>query len=401
MTRDFDIVLFGATGFTGALTAIALAESAEVKGGLRFALAGRNRAKLEAVAARCGSPAIEVVDATDDAALLALARRSRVIATTVGPYLLHGLPLATACAAAGTHYADLTGEPPFIRQNIDANHRIARDSGARLVHCCGFDSIPSDLGTLLLQDHASENGGACDVVRFTLMAARGGMSGGTAQTLLTIMTAASKDAKVRKVMGDPYSLVPDGPRGVDRGDRFGVHHDDDVSAWVGPFFMGPVNSRVVRRSHHLLGEPWGKSFSYSEQMRTGRGVTGYATARAVQAGLGAMVGVAATGAGRAILSKVLPVSGDGPDENARNSGFFTAHVHGHRASDGAHFRSVVKGHKDPGYGGTAIMFSQSALCLAVSDLGSAGGVTTPAAAMGAPLIARLQQQGMEFSVSRL
>jgi len=401
MNRDFDIVLFGATGFTGALTATALAESAEVKGGLRLALAGRNRSKLEAVAARCGSPAIEVVDATDAAALLALAKRSRVIATTVGPYLLHGLPLATACAAAGTHYADLTGEPPFIRQNIDANHRIARDSGARLVHCCGFDSIPSDLGTLLLQDHASDNGGACDIVRFTLMAARGGVSGGTAQSLLAIMNAASKDAKLRKVMADPYSLVPDGPRGVDRGDNFSVRHDDDVGAWVGPFFMGPVNSRVVRRSHHLKGECWGKSFSYAEQMRTGRGAGGYAAARALQLGLGGLVGVAATGPGRALLDKVLPASGEGPDEKARNSGFFTAHVHGHRTSDGAHFRSVVKGHKDPGYGGTAVMLSQSALCLATSDLGSAGGVTTPAAAMGAQLTARLQQQGMEFSVSRL
>ncbi len=401
MSRDYDIVLFGATGFTGALTAIAIAESDEVKGGLRFAIAGRNRAKLEAVALTCGNPAIEVVDATDDVALRALAERSVMIVTTVGPYLRHGLPLTKACAAAGTHYADLTGEAPFIRRSIDANHVVAAKTGARITHCCGFDSIPSDLGAFQLQSAAIADGGACDVVRYTMMAASGGVSGGTAHSLLEIMEAASSDPGARRALQDPYSLVPDGVRGPDRGEGFGVRFDDDVDGWVGPFFMGPINTRVVRRSNHLLGQRYGNAFSYREQMRTGHGVTGYLGARGLQLGLGAMMGVAATSPGRALLDKVMPAAGTGPDEKSRETGFFTAHLHGHRSSDGAHFKSVVKGFKDPGYGGTAIMLAQSALCLATDTLDSAGGVTTPAAAMGEHLLRRLQRARMEFSVQRV
>jgi short subunit dehydrogenase-like uncharacterized protein len=401
MSRDYDIVLIGATGFTGRLTALDIANSAEVKSGLRFAIAGRNAAKLAAVAAVCGNPRIEVVDANDEVALRSLAERSAVIVTTVGPYLQHGLPLATACAKAGTHYADLTGEPPFIRKSIDANHDTATASGARVVHCCGFDSIPSDLGTLLLQEAAIADGGACDIVRYTMMAARGGVSGGTAHSLLGVMTAAAKDPAVRLTMRDPYSLVPHGVRGKDRGEGFSVRFDEDVNSWVGPFFMAPINTRVVRRSNHLLGQRYGDDFSYREQMRTGRGLAGRAAAKAMQLGLGVMVGVAATRAGRVLLDKVLPSPGTGPNEAARESGFFSAHLHGHRSKDGAHFHAVVKGNKDPGYGGTSIMLSQSALCLASDKLTSPGGVTTPAAAMGTPLIERLRAQGMQLSVTQV
>ena len=401
MSRDYDIVLFGATGFTGALTAIAIANSDEVKSGLRFAIAGRNREKLEAVAKTCGTPAIEVVDATDDKALRLLAEKAGVIVTTVGPYLRHGLPLAKACAAAGTHYADLTGEPPFVRNSIDVNHATATETGARLVHCCGFDSIPSDLGTFILQEAATADGGPCDVVRYTLMAARGGVSGGTAQSMVAIMQAAASDPNARATMKDPYSLVPGGVRGKDRGEGFSVRFDDDVDGWVGPFFMAPINTRIVRRSNHLLGQRYGDDFRYREQMRTGRGLKGHAAAKALQLGLGAMMGVAATGPGRALMGKVLPASGTGPNEAAREAGFFTAHLHGHRTRDGAHFSAVVKGHKDPGYGGTTIMLSQSALCLAADTLTSSGGVTTPAAAMGDHLVTRLRAQGMELSAKRL
>ena len=401
MSRDYDIVLFGATGFTGALTAIEIANSDEVKSGLRFAIAGRNQEKLEAVAKTCGNPPIEIVDATDEKALRALAEKTGVIVTTVGPYLRHGLPLTKACAAAGTHYADLTGEPPFIRNSIDANHVVAKETGARIVHCCGFDSIPSDLGTLVLQEAAIADGGPCDVVRYTLMAARGGVSGGTAQSMLEIMQAAAKDPAARKAMSDPYSLVPDGVRGKDRGEGFSVRYDDDVKGWVGPFFMAPINTRIVRRSNHLLGQKYGDDFRYREQMRTGRGLKGRAAAKGLQLGLGAMMATMSTGPGRAIASKVLPSSGTGPNEAAREAGFFTAQVHGHRTSDGAHFEAVVKGHKDPGYGGTAIMLSHSALCLAADTLHSDGGVTTPAAAMGDKLVARLRAAGMELSARRV
>ena len=401
--RDFDIVLFGATGFTGALVGQALANTAPA--GLRWAVAGRNREKLEATVAGWGKAgegvACLVVDAGDTAALRALAARTSVVVTTVGPYLRLGLPLVMACAEAGTHYADLTGEPPFIRRSIDAAHAIAKASGARIVHCCGFDSIPSDLGTRVLQERAIVDGGPCDVVRFTLVALSGGFSGGTAHSLLGVVEAAASDPLARKVLKDPYSLVPDGPRGPDRGDAFAVSFDDDVKGWVGPFVMGSINTRVVRRSNHLLGQRSGDAFSYLEQQRFGGGTKGRLMAHGVHLGLGAVVGVAASSPGRALLGKVFPAPGTGPSEHSREHGFFTAHIHGRRTSDGAHYRVVVTGHKDPGYAGTAIMLSQSGLCLASDDLDSLGGVTTPAAAMGPALVARLQQQGMGFAVERL
>ena len=402
-SREFDIVLFGATGFTGALVGKALTNTAPA--GLRWAVAGRNRQKLEDTVKSWGSAAsgVEciVVDANDDAALRSLAARTTVVVTTVGPYLRLGLPLVMACAEAGTHYADLTGEPPFIRRSIDAAHAIAKTSGARIVHCCGFDSIPSDLGTRFLQERAIADGGPCDLVRFTLVAISGGFSGGTAHSLLGVVEAAAADPLARKVLKDPYSLVPDGPRGPDRGDAFAVSFDDDVKGWVGPFVMGSINTRVVRRSNHLLAQRYGDAFSYLEQQRFGSGVKGRLLAHGVQLGLGAVVAAAASGPGRALLGTVFPAPGTGPSEQSRDNGFFTAHLHGRRTSDGAHYKAIVAGHKDPGYAGTAIMLSQSALCLAKDDLDSPGGVTTPAAAMGLTLVARLQAQGMGFSVERL
>lgn len=403
MPRDFDLVLFGATGFTGALTAQAIVDSDEFKAGtLRFALAGRNADKLAAVATRLGGTSplpVVVVDAADDAGLRGLAERSGAIVTTVGPYLRHGLPLVKACAAAGTHYADLTGEPPFIVRSIAAAHDVAVGTGARITHCCGFDSIPSDLGTLLLQDAAIADGGPCDVVRFTLKAARGGVSGGTAHSLLDIMAAVAVDEQARVAMTDPFSLVPAGaPHGAVPDDS--AHVDDDIGAWVAPFFMAPINARVVRRSNALLAQRYGDGFGYAEQLRTGRGIGGALGAHVVQAALTTTMATASTAIGRTILAKLLPAPGEGPDEKARDAGFFSAELHGHRRRDGAHFTATVKGQKDPGYGGTAIMLSQAALCLATDPLTSSGGVTTPAAAMGQVLISRLQRQGMTFTVSR-
>ena len=286
-------------------------------------------------------------------------------------------------------------------KDIDAAHANAKTRGARIVHCCGFDSIPSDLGTRFMQERAIADGGPCDLVRFTLVAISGGFSGGTAHSLLGVVEAAAADPLARKVLKDPYSLVPDGPRGPDRGDAFAVSFDDDVKGWVGPFVMGSINTRVVRRSNHLLAQRYGDAFSYLEQQRFGSGVKGRLLAHGVQLGLGAVVAAAASGPGRALLGTVFPAPGTGPSEQSRDNGFFTAHLHGRRTSDGAHYKAIVAGHKDPGYAGTAIMLSQSALCLAKDDLDSPGGVTTPAAAMGLTLVARLQAQGMGFSVERL
>lgn len=409
MSREYDITLFGATGFTGKLVAEALAQSDDVKDGrVRLALAGRNQSKLEGVRASLPADiqkkvAIEVADSKDAAALATLAEKSKVICTTVGPYLRYGQALVAACAEAGTHYCDLTGEPPFIRHSIDLHHERAQQTGARIVHCCGFDSIPSDIGTRMLQEHAIANhGGPCTKVRFYMGRVSGGFSGGTAHSLLEVMEQA-KEKEVRRIMSDPYSLVPDGKRGPDKRDRFDVKYDDVVDGWVGPFLMGPVNERVVRRTNHLLDYRYSDTFSYREAMRTGRSFKSRMTASGIKAGLGAVVGMGAFGPTRKLLEKMLPAPGEGPDEAARERGFFEVHIHGW-IDDGTHLEAFVRGEKDPGYGETAIMLSQSALCLADTDALdgrddlSGPGVTTPGAAMGPVLEERLRAQGMTFEM---
>ena len=403
-TRDLDLVICGATGFTGRYVVDALNDSPELPG-LRVALAGRRREALAACAARLTKATVPVeivvVDASDEAGLRAMAARTTAVLTTVGPYLQHGLPLVRACAEAGTHCIDLTGEPPFIKKSIDTLHTTAKASGARIVHGGGFDSVPSDLGTLLLQETAIADGGPCDDVVFTLMRARGGFSGGTAHSLLGVIDAAAKDPDARAALRDPYAFVPTEARGSDRGDRFDVKVDEDIGGVVGPFIMGPINTRVVRRSNHLLGERYGRDFRYREQMRFGRGLKGRLAAHGVRLALGGVVGIGATSPGRALLAKVFPAPGTGPSEASVRTGMFEAHLHGRRRADGAHYQATVRAERDPGYGGTSIMIVEGALRLAKDrDLGEAG-VSTPAAALGLPLVERLRRRGFIFSAARV
>jgi short subunit dehydrogenase-like uncharacterized protein len=257
--RPYDIVLFGATGFTGRLVADYLNTVPQ----LRWAIAGRNRSKLEALrnelarlVPRAEPLPVLIADSADAAALADVAGSTRVVCTTVGPYDIHGEPLVAACVKAGTDYCDLTGETPFIRRMVDTYHDAARASGARIVHCCGFDSIPSDLGTHVLQQSFNEHHGQpATRVRFELVRASGGFSGGTVASLLNVVQQATNPA-VRRVLADPYSLNPAGERhGPDGGDRVAPHRDPRSGRWLGPFLMGPINTRIVRRSHALLGRP--------------------------------------------------------------------------------------------------------------------------------------------------
>ncbi len=408
-SRTFDLLVFGSTGFTGRFVIDALRESDEAKAGLRIGLVGRNASKLEGMKDRlCADGAVQddavsviVKDSGDADGLDDVVKDARVVLTTVGPYLSVGKPLVAACAKAGTHYVDLTGEPPFIRHSIDKHHTEAQASGARIVHCCGFDSIPSDLGALVLQHAAIDDGGPCERVVYTMMAASGGFSGGTAHSLLSVVELAASDKDARRIMSDPYSLVPDGPRGPDKGERFDIGIDKDIGAVVGPFVMGPINTRVVRRSNALMGHRYGENFSYAEQMRCGRGLKGHLVGNGIRFALGAVLGLGASSAGRSILKRVFPAQGAGPSDDAVAKGFFAGELHGHRR-DGAHFRAKVKHRKDPGYGGTADMIVESALRLLddESTLGLAG-VTTPAAALGMPLVERLRRRGMTFAAERV
>jgi short subunit dehydrogenase-like uncharacterized protein len=398
--REFDWMLFGATGFTGKLVGEYLAKK---RSGSRCAIAGRSRDKLEAVraelalvdSAAAGWP-IVVGDALDPADLEAMVRRTRVVCTTVGPYARLGRGLAAACARHGTSYCDLAGEPLFLRESIDENHDVATRTGARIVHACGFDSIPSDLGVFLLHQHFTARGDRLAEAHLRVLGMKGGPSGGTlASAMETAARAADRDN--RRKLADPYLLLPDGaPRGRDGRDQTGPRFDERTGCWTGPFVMAAINTRVVRRSSALLG--YGADFRYDESTETGSGARGYLRAAALSGGLGAAMVLLATPPTRSLLARFLPQPGEGPSRATRESGFFRIAVHGVGAS-GARATTLVVGTRDPGYGETAKMLGESTLCLAEDALTSPGGVTTPAAAMGSKLVERLRAAGMTWEVT--
>ncbi len=403
--REFDIIVIGATGFTGSLVAEYLCERYGVGANLRWAIAARNQRKLSALQESLGSPAASlpavVADTLDARSMSDLAQRTRVVLTTVGPYARYGSELVAACAENGTHYCDLAGEVQWIRRMIDAHDASARRSGARIVHCCGFDSIPMDIGAWFLQQQARERYGTyCDSIVLLVKAMKGGASGGTMASIMNVMREARADREVARVLARPYSLNPQGEqRGADRGDQRGIRFDQDAQSWTAPFIMATVNTRVVRRSHALLGYPWGESFRYHEAIRTGRGIGGWSRSAMITAGLAGLVGAASFGWSRGLLERhVLPKPGTGPDAAAREKGFFNLEQIG-RLADGRQIRSRITGDRDPGYGSTSKMLAESAVCLALDELDSAGGVLTPVAAMAAPLLQRLQANaGLSFEI---
>jgi len=413
-SRRYDLVLWGATGFTGALVAEYLARWAKAHGevGLRWALAGRNRAKLEAVRAELagidpatGELPLITGDSHDRPSLDALAGEASVVCTTVGPYAQHGADLVAACVAQGTDYCDLTGENHFIRRMIDAHQQEAERSGARIVHCCGFDSIPSDLGTLMLQEAARErHGRPCDRVTLYVDRMKGGFSGGTIASMKNLMEEAERDPEVRRIYGHPYALNPAGERqGPDGSDARGVGRTPD-GRWTAPFVMAAINTRIVRRSNALLDYRYGEDFRYAELTRFPATAKGLAMATGFTVGLGAFAGAMAFGPTRDLLGKhVLPDPGEGPSRQEREAGYFRIELQGEgMGQDGRDVEVVAKveGQQDPGYGETAKMLSESALCLALqgADLDCGGGILTPASSMGLTLVERLREAGMRFDV---
>jgi short subunit dehydrogenase-like uncharacterized protein len=404
-SREFDIIVVGATGFTGALVAEYLCERYGVGKDLRWAAAARNERKLNALRESLGPRAVSlplvVADTLDAGSVRELAKRTRVVLTTVGPYARYGSELVAACAENATHYCDLAGEVQWIRRMIDAHDATARQSGARIVHCCGFDSIPMDIGAWFLQQEALARFGAyCESILLLVRAMKGGASGGTMASIMNVMREARADREVARVLARPYSLNPEGEqRGPDRGDQRGIRFDTDAQSWTAPFIMATVNTRVVRRSNALLGYPWGDSFRYHEAMRTGGGAGGWFRSAMITGGLAGLVGAASFNWSRGLLERfVLPRPGTGPDAAARERGFFNLEEIGQLA-DGRQIRSRITGDRDPGYGSTSKMLAESAVCLALDDLDSEGGVLTPAAAMAAPLLARLRKNaGLSFEI---
>jgi short subunit dehydrogenase-like uncharacterized protein len=399
--REHDVVLHGASGFVGRLTARHLAAHA---GNAKVALSGRSKDKLLTLRDELGVDwPLVVTDASDDGAVAELAGSARVVATTVGPYVKHGLPLVRACAEAGTSYADLTGEVPFVRDSQKVAHDTAGRTGARIVHAAGFDSIPSDLGVLLLHEQAESDGeGTLEDTVLELVSVRGGISGGTIDSLRTQIDEMKSDKALRKVIADPYSLSPDRAAEPSLGSERDVMlptRDPLLGRWVAPFAMGPYNTRIVRRSNALLGHAYGPKFRYREVMSVGRSPVAPVLAGAVSAGLGGLAIGMALPPTRALMDRVLPKPGSGPSERVQQTGHFRIAIHT-RTSTGAHYVATVAAQGDPGYAATAVMLGESALCLGLDPLESPGGVLTPAVAMGDHLVDRLRARGFELSVAR-
>jgi short subunit dehydrogenase-like uncharacterized protein len=405
--RELDIVLFGATSFVGRLCAEYLSRAAPSE--VRVGLAGRSRERLRDLQTSLGGRAADwpllVADTTDQESLSALAATTRVLTTTVGPYRRYGLPVLEACAIAGTHYADLTGEVLFMREAINRFDAVAIGSGARIVHSCGFDSIPSDLGVLLLHEAITAEGtGQLEDTTLVVRAMKGGPSGGTIASLTGSIDEARGNSGQARMLADPYALSPDRdaePRLGPEGDLRGVRHDDELGMWVGPFVMGSINTRAVRRSNALQGWAYGPRFRYQEVMGFGSGARGAVQAGAVACGVGALVVGLSVGPSRALLDRVLPSPGEGPNEKQRDGGFFRIEIHA-RTSSGARYLCRVAAQGDPGYKATAVMLGESSLSLALDSEGlpSRAGVLTPATAMGNALVQRLRRAGQTFEVER-
>jgi short subunit dehydrogenase-like uncharacterized protein len=412
MSEDkLDVVVYGATGFVGKLTAAYLLRAAGPD--LRIGLAGRSRERLEEVRHRLGGPALDwpliVADSADRAALDELAGRATAIATTVGPYAKYGQVLVAACAAAGTHYADLTGEVLFMRDTIDAYDEAARRSGARIVHNAGFDSIPSDLGTFLLHETVRADGaGDLEETTFVVKGLKGGISGGTIDSMRTMVAAVAEDPKRRRILGDPYALSPQrdkepdkvNPGWVREADLHTPAQDTDLG-WLAPFVMADVNTRVVRRSNALQDWAYGPRFRYREVMGVGFGPAGLARAAGITGGLGAMMAGMSFAPTRSLLDRVLPKPGQGPSEKTRTNGYFRIEIHA-KTSTGLRYVADVAAKGDPGYAATAVMLGESALSLALDGdkLPPRAGVLTPATGIGMPLIERLRSQGFTFTAQR-
>ncbi len=412
--REFDIVVYGATGFVGRLTAEYLARAG---GPARIALAGRSPAKLEAVRATLGEAAqswpILTVDADRPSTLDEMAARTRVVVTTVGPYSKYGLPLVAACAAAGTDYADLTGEAMFVRQSIDAYHKQAVDTGARIVHACGFDSIPSDMTVYELFRRArQDNVGDLLDTNFVLRGFSGGVSGGTIASMIEVFRASSGDPDTRKLLEDPYTLTQD--RGAEP--ELGAQPDlpwrrgteiapELAGVWAAGFVMAMYNTRIVRRSNALLDYAYGRRFRYAEYMSVGPSITAPVVSAVATAATNA---TAALGSRffrflpRRLVERLAPKPGTGPSEQVREQGWYRVETYT-TTSTGARYVATMSQSGDPGYKATAVMLGECGLALALDrdKLPELFGVLTPAAAMGDALLARFPGAGISLDSARL
>jgi short subunit dehydrogenase-like uncharacterized protein len=392
-SSKFDIVVYGATGFTGRLVAEYLAAHYTGRDDPKWAMAGRSKEKLASVRDAIGAPAdiaLIVADGGDAASLRAMVDQTRLVISTVGPYQLYGSDLVAACAASGTDYLDLCGEPLWMRKMIDAHEAAAKSSGARILFSCGFDSIPFELGVFYVEQEAKKVfGAAASRVKGRVRNMKGTFSGGTAASARATFAAVANDLSLVSLVQDPFVLTPgfDGPK-QPRGNKPVL--DEDMGSWTAPFVMATINTRNVHRSNMLMNFSYGKDFVYDEMILTGPGEQGEANAKKVVAAVNAERMGAVNG----------PNPGEGPSKEERENGMYDL-LFVAIAPDGKQVRAAVKGDRDPGYGSTSKMISECAICLLRDTPDVPAGIWTPGAAMGNKLIKRLvDHAGLTFGVEK-
>ncbi|TGN41657.1 saccharopine dehydrogenase family protein [Marinobacter confluentis] len=400
----YDIVVFGATSFVGQILTGYLLKTYGTGKDLKWAIAGRSKNKLNSLKSDLGKDGsalpVIVADASDESALKALCDQTRVVISTVGPYALFGEPLVKVCAETGTDYCDLTGEVQWIRKMVDKYEATAKSSGARIVHCCGFDSIPSDMGVWFLQQQAEQTFGApCRDVRMRVKAAKGEFSGGTVASMVNVAKEAAADPALRKELANPFSICPPGHRSETRQPSLkGAEFDKEMGVWLAPFVMGAINTRIVHRSNALQDARYGKEFTYDEAMIVGRGLQGRLTAYGITGALTGFFTASAFKPSRWLVEKFIPKPGEGPSPEVQESGYYDLRFVG-KTEDGKTIKTKVVGDRDPGYGSTAKMLGEAGVCLAFDVADKPGGIWTPSSLMDGKLFDRLTSKaGLSFEV---
>ena len=400
-SREFDIIIWGASGFTGRLVALYLFDKYGATGDLKWAMGGRNLTKLEKVREEVADKHVPLViaNSNDKVSLLNMVKRTKVICTTVGPYAKYGSNLVEVCIKSQIHYCDLAGEVQWINKMINRHHEAAKVNGSKIVHACGFDSIPSDMGVYFIQKESkAKRGSIAQKIKMRVAAISGGISGGTYASLSRVLEEAQKDKMVYKVLTNPYGLIPINEQfGEDKSDLKSVIFDNASQSWIGPFIMASINTKVVRRSNFLSSYSYGKSFRYDEATIFGKGFLGRIKGILSSIPIGLIMSAKHGSLFKKGLDILFPSPGEGPTKQKMENGFYNLRFY-ITLADGENAFAKVTGDMDPGYGSSSKMLAESAVCLAKDKLSNTSGILTPSLAMGDSLLKRLEKNaGLTFS----
>ena len=400
-SREFDIIIWGASGFTGRLVTLYLFEKYGTNGDLKWAMGGRDLTKLAKVRDEVADKNVPLViaDSNDLVSLLNMVNRTKVICTTVGPYAKYGSNLVEACIKSHIHYCDLAGEVQWMHKMINRHHEEAKINGSKIVHACGFDSIPSDMGVYFIQREAkAKRGMTAQKIKMRVAAISGGISGGTYASLSQVLEEARKDKEVYRILTNPYALNPFNEQfGKDKSDLKSVIFDKESQSWIGPFIMASINTKVVRRSNFLSSYAYGKSFRYDEATIFGKGFLGRIKGILSVISIGLIISAKHGTLFKKGLDLLFPIAGEGPTKKKMEKGFYNLRFY-ITLEDGSNTFAKVTGDMDPGYGSSSKMLAESAVCLAKDKLSNTSGFLTPSVAMGDSLLKRLEKNaGLTFS----